>query len=67
MRVLMRVVIRMNIGRPKTGKKGQNINLYIPIEIVEPAKRHFHQRCKMSLSAGITRLLRKELRIGGAR
>jgi hypothetical protein len=63
----MRVVIRMNIGRPKTGKNGQNINLYIPRDVVEPAKRHFHQRRRMSLSAGITQLLRKELGMGAAR
>jgi len=57
----------MKTGRPKTGILGKRINLYMPIDLVEPAKRHFHQHRGISMSAGIAGLLRKELRMGGAR
>jgi hypothetical protein len=38
------------------------INLYLPLDLVEPAKRYFHQKRGMSLSEGITRMLREKLR-----
>jgi hypothetical protein len=56
----------MNLGRPKTGRRGRSLNLYIPLDVMEPAKRHFHKKLGISLSEGITRLLRKELRREGA-
>jgi hypothetical protein len=62
MRKYLREDSRMNIGRPKTGRRGKSLNIYIPLDIVGPAKRHFHVKRGISLSEGITRLLRKELR-----
>ena len=63
----MRVITRMNIGRPKTGQRVKPLNICIPKELVEPAKRYFHKQRGISLSAGITQLLRKELKAEGAR
>jgi len=63
----MRLNIRVKTGRPKTGRRGQQLNLYIPVDLVVPAKRHFNVQRGMSLSEGIARLLRKELKAEGAR
>lgn len=51
----------MKNGRPRTGKKGRPVNIYLPTELIEAAKRRFYVEKGMSLSEGIKVLLSKEL------
>lgn len=51
----------MKNGRPRTGRKGKPVNIYLPPALVEAAKKRFHAERGMSLSEGVRTLLTKEV------
>jgi hypothetical protein len=48
------------MSRPATGRKGQNVTVYLNRVVLSAAKKHAFE-CEVSLSEMITRLLRREL------
>jgi hypothetical protein len=60
--ILMPINMSMNArGRPRTGRRGQPVNIYLPHDLVKQAKQSFYNERGISLSEGIRALILEEL------